>query len=167
MEKVDINQSTDTQAKDAIMDLHIEGATKEQFRINGRDDKILELDTSDLNVVARLQEGYDKLVQIMEELQNTDVNAEDADIQKALQKADKAMRAEVDYIFDSNVSEVCCGNGTMYDPRDGKFRWEIIIESLINLYHNNLSKEYEKMRNRVAKHTDKYVKSATKPKRRK
>lgn len=178
MEKVDIIQSTeevstDKKVKDVVMDLSIEGATREQFRINGRDDKILELNTTDLGIMARLKEGYDKLNQIMDELKNINIDGDDVasadSIQKALDKADKEMRKTIDWIFDSNVSEVCCGNGTMYDPRDGKFRWEIIIESLVNLYHNNLSREYEKMKSRVTKYTDQYtskrVKSATKPKR--
>ena len=45
----------------------------------------------------------------------------------------------------------------MYDPVGGEFRFEHIIEVLLNLYANNLTSEFSKMQERVKKHTAKYA----------
>ena len=63
----------------------------------------------------------------------------------------------MDYIFNSNVSELCAPDGSMYDPINGKFRFEHIIDTLAALYETDVSGEMNKLANRVKKHTDKYV----------
>ena len=67
------------------------------------------------------------------------------------------MREYVDYIFDYPVSAVCAKYGTMYDPKDGKFRYESIIDGLTKLYADNINAEYNKISQRLAKHTEKYT----------
>ena len=67
------------------------------------------------------------------------------------------MRQLIDYIFNSNVSEVCAPDGTMYDPIDGQFRFEHIINCLVALYENNIDLEVKQISNRVRKYTDKYT----------
>ena len=74
-----------------------------------------------------------------------------------LKSIDEKMREDIDFIFDSNVSEMCAPKGTMYDPYNGQFRFEHIIEVLTTLYANNLTAEYKKMQDRVKKHTAKYT----------
>jgi len=137
-----------------IVDLNIDGIKKTQFRINGRDDSILELNLSDLGIGERLEKGYEVIQKELTRIAELDDNA---NISAELKKADKVMRDELDYIFDSNVSEVCGKGGTMYDPVDGSYRFEHIINALTNLYSNNLNDQYKKMKVRIQKHTDKYV----------
>jgi len=145
---------TDENKVSGVIDLNIEGIKKTPFRINGRDDSILELNTSDLGIAERLEKGYEN---IQKELQRIAALGEDADLSAELKKADKVMRDELDYIFDSNVSEVCGKGGTMYDPINGSYRFELIINALTNLYSTNLNDQYKKMKARIQKHTEKYV----------
>lgn len=139
---------------DNIIDINLEGVKKSKFRINGDPHAIIELNLSDLSIGTRLEDGLKKLEEEMAAIANL---PEDENISEALNIADSTMRKYIDYIFDSPVSEVVGKGGSMYDPINGEFRYEHIIEGLVKLYSDNLEEEYKKMRKRVQKHTDKYA----------
>lgn len=140
-----------------ILDLDIDGIKKQKFRINGDSNSIIELDLSDLKIIDRLQEGLQKLEEEMREIAAVDV--EDEEFSNKLAEADARMRETIDYIFDYPVSAVCAKYGTMYDPKDGMFRYEHIIDALTKLYQNNINEEYKKFQTRIKKHTEKYTNS--------
>ena len=138
-----------------IIDLQIESVKKSRIRINGDNNSILELNLSDLNIAERLDKGYEKLQNCISKIANMDTEAED--LPKELHTIDQEMREIVDYIFDSNVSEVCCKSGTMFDLKDGVYKFESILEALTKLYSDNLNSEYKTMKKRVQQHTEKYM----------
>lgn len=153
-----------------VTDISLSIVRKKRFRIDGDDSRILELNTSDLNILARLKETYPKLVALAEDafknLPEVNSTSEDYDfatdeatttLVTALADADKKMRELIDYIFDSNVSELCAPSGSMYDPINGAFRFEHIINTLSALYEADISSEMSKVARRVKKHTDKYT----------
>lgn len=152
-----------------VQDLNLSVLKKKRFRIDEDNNKILELNTSDLSIVNRLDETYPKLKKLEEkatELINTpDVNenSSDEDIEigmsslaKLLKEIDSEMRDCLDYIFDSNVSELCASSGSMYDPINGKLRYEHLVDILLALYEDNLKREASAIKARVKKHTSKY-----------
>lgn len=152
-----------------ITDISLDVIRKKRFRIDGDDNRILELNTSDLNILARLKESYPKLIKIADNafknlpevngnVENYDFMTDEAttEVINSLAQADKEMRELVDYIFNSNVSEMCAPDGSMYDPINGKFRFEHIMDTLANLYETDVAGEMTKVSNRVKKHTDKY-----------
>lgn len=158
-----------TQQQD-VTDISLSVVRKKRFRIDGDDSRIIELNTSDLNILARLKEAYPKLVALAEgafkNLPEVDGTAEDynfatdeatATLVTTLTEADKKMRELIDYIFDSNVSELCAPSGSMYDPINGAFRFEHIISTLSALYEADISSEMGTIARRVKKHTDKYT----------
>lgn len=148
-----------------VIDLSINTVEKKRFRINGDSNKILELHTSDVNIIPRLKEGYDKLTKLHEEISQINID-EGSDgfneVADALRKLDTEMRKQIDYIFDSNVSEICAPFGSMYDLKDGKFVYEHIIETLAGLYGKDLSEEFKKLKTNTEKHTAKYTKAKRK-----
>ena len=165
----DIEMSdTTTQDVDEIVDINLSFIQKKKFRINGDSSKILELNTSDLGIVTRMSSAYDRLVDCMERVgkilselpeDNEElVNGRDKEIMKQLDTIDAEMRKELDYIFDAPVSEVCGYGGSMYDPFNGMFRYEHIMDALTKLYENNINKEFNAMRKRVSAKTSKYTK---------
>lgn len=162
----------DEMLQNGIVDVDLSVIEKKKFRINGDNNKILELNTSDMGIIVRLEDAYPKLMELQEEVAkladiNDDMDTdEDADNRKLLSAAasklkeiDGAMRETIDFIFQSNVSEICGSEGSMYDPIDGTFRYEHIISTLIKLYRNNIDAEFKKMKDRINKHTSKYTKS--------
>ena len=153
---------------DDIQDVDISAIKKKRFRINGDNKKILELNVSDLNVSQRMSVAYERLQKHMEKVSDILAGLPDEDeevteeqeikITKQLDAVDKKMREEVDYIFQAPVSEICCDGGSMYDPFEGAFRFEHIIEAISKLYERNLESEFAKMKKRVSVKTSKYTK---------
>lgn len=149
-----------------IMDVDLSIIKKKRFRINGDNSKILELNVSDMGIVSRLNDSYPKLMSLQDKvaaLANMNEGVDDMELLSTtaskLTEIDGEMRETIDFIFQSNVSEICGSEGSMYDPIEGTFRYEHIISTLVKLYENNLDAEFKKMKERVSKHTAKYTKS--------
>ena len=137
-----------------VIDISLDIAQKTPFRINGNDE-ILYLNISDMGILDRFEKGYTKLQEEVKEI--IQIPDDDDKMSEKMADIDKAMREQIDYIFDSNVSEICASDGTMYDPKNGVLRFEHILEVLLGLYEKNIQSEYKKMKSRIQKHTNKYT----------
>lgn len=143
-----------------IIDIDLSVTRKKRFRIDGDDNRIIEINTSDMTILNRLDEA-DKRLRELAEYANFELTGDDdkdKDVVKELLSTDKQMREIIDYLFDSPVADICAPDGSMYDPFEGKYRFEHIMETLFTQYENNISEEIKKMRKNVKKHTDKYTK---------
>lgn len=152
-----------------IVDVNFDDIRKKKFRIDGDNNRILELNTSDLSVINRIEDSYPKLVALEQKASLMKVQSEGSDddsldeavekgnISQVLREIDSEMREIMDYIFDADVSEKCAPSGSMFDPFNGEFRYEYVLDKLTKLYETNLDKEYALMRKRINKHTDKYI----------
>ena len=149
---------------DGVVDLTV--TRKKRFNVNlgTNTHNVLELNTSDMSVLTRLEDLYPKLQQLGQEASLQKVSNDDknevttSQLAQVLKKIDTQMREIVDEIFDSNVSEVCAPDGSMFDPFNGEFRYEHIIQTLSKLYEANISTEFIKMSDRLKKKTAKYTK---------
>ena len=143
-----------------IIDLDLSVTRKKRFRIDGDDNRVIELNTSDMTILSRLGEAEKRLTELAEHA-NFDVlddEQEKVDRVAELLATDKQMREIIDYLFDAEVADICAPDGSMYDPFNGKYRFEHIMETLFTQYEKNISEEIKKMRRNVQKHTDKYTK---------
>lgn len=149
-----------------IIDIDLSQLRKKKIRIDGDDNKIIEINTSDMGVMERLKNSYDKLLTLAnkyheeEELEISDLEKDRENVDKlinSLSEIDTEMRKLVDYVFNAPVSEVCTEDGTMADPFNGQFRFEYIIDKFIALYDENFTKEFKKLSTNVQKHTNKYT----------
>jgi len=153
-----------------VIDLDLGAIRKKRFRLDHDDNRILELNVSDMNIVQRISETYPKLNALQEkasklmdgidpeERDDTQSVLEDVGIiAKRLAEVDTEMRELLDYMFDANVSEITAPDGSMYDPFNGSFRFEIIISVLMKQYEDNLQSEFKKMEKQLKKHTTKYT----------
>ena len=150
--------------KNNIVDIDLSVTNKKQFRIDGDDDRIIELNTSDLSILSRIQNSYPKLDELS--MKATKMSSETEDIEneegqqklvKILDEIDTDMRTILDYVFDSEVSSKCAPTGTMFDMFNGEFRYEHIMDTLIKLYENNIDEEYKLMSKKIKKRTSKYT----------
>lgn len=150
-----------------IVTVDLTATRKKKFQIVIDEDKepeILELNTSDTGIISRLGEVYPQLTKLANDAYKDyglDMDAEDPDLDlmgKVLKDIDAKMREYIDYLFDSNVSDICVPSGTLFDPFNGEFRFEHIIKSLAPLYGDNFSSEFGKMSKRMQKHVSKYKK---------
>lgn len=162
LDLVEKSETASKQSDDGIIDIDIAPAKKTRIRINGDNNSILELNLSDLTIAERLEKGYTKLRENVQKI--TDIDVENDNLSEKIHEIDKDMRSVIDYIFDTNVSEVCCKDGTMFDLKDGNYRFECILEALTKLYSDTLNKEYNTMKRRIQQHADKYIPQDHKPK---
>ena len=143
-----------------IIDLDLSVTRKKRFRIDGDDNRVIELNTSDMTILNRLDEAEKRLTELANyaNFEISDDEQANADKVAELLATDKQMREIIDYLFDSEVADICAPDGSMYDPFNGKYRFEHIMETLFTQYEKNISEEIKKMRKNVQKHTDKYTK---------
>ena len=145
-------------------DISLAATRKKRFRIDGDNNRYLEIDTSDMGIVTRLDNLYPKLQKLAQDAAIKQIDKEEAGgsklskISNALIKIDAQMRQIVDDIFQSDVSAKCAPSGTMFDPFNGEFRYEHIIDVVGSLYKENIKKEFKKMANNMSKRTAKYTK---------
>lgn len=140
-----------------VIDIDLSVTKKKQFRIDGDDSRIIELNTSDMTIIERLNEVYPKLESLSAKTAELSSDDVEGGI-KTLKDIDKEMRELLDYTFDSPISSACAPDGSMYDLFNGEFRFEHIITVLLNLYEENITKEFNSMEKRINKHTAKYTK---------
>ena len=149
-----------------VIDIDLSALRKKRIRIDGDDNKIIEINVSDMGVINRLQEAYDRLISLantynlQEEESKAEADDDDFDVGKTVETLrilDKEMRELVDFVFQANVSEVCASDGTMADPVNGQFRFEYIIEKFLAVYDKNFTEEFKKMSKNVKKRTNKYT----------
>lgn len=160
-------QMGNTATQNFDVDLDLSKLRRKRIRIDGDDNRILELDTTDLGVISRLkdlQPQLDELTKEGEELSLIGDLNEDENFDSLAEKfkaLDNKMRSIIDQLFQSNVSEVCAPTGSMLDPIGGAYRWEVILDAIINLYNDTIKEEMKKNENRnlagVKAHTSKYI----------
>ncbi len=147
--------------KNNIVDINLSVPDKKQFRIDGDDNRIIELNTSDLSILSRIQSCYPKLdaLGVKATSLSSDMENEGSaeKIVTVLAEIDKEMRDILDFVFDSKIADICAPSGTMFDMFNGQFRFEHIMDTLIKLYENNIDSEYKLMAKRVKKRTSKYT----------
>lgn len=147
-----------TSNKSNVIDLSV--LKKKEYKVG---DKILELDTSDLKIIARLEKMYPLLLEQGSKVAEFDKFLKDESVDtsglaEAFDSVDTAMREAIDFIFDSNVCEICADHGSLFDFINGECRFEHIINALIPLYEENLQTEAKRIQQRVKQHTEKYSK---------
>ena len=140
-----------------VVDVDLSVIKRKRFRINGDNNLIIELNTSDMGIISRLNKAVPKLeaLQVKAGKLSTDGDDALASSAKTLEEIDLEMKELIDYIFDANISEKCADGGSMFDLLGGVFRYEHILDKFMQLYEENLAEEYKKLKLRVNKYAKK------------
>lgn len=138
------------------------GIRTKTFTIDDDPNRVIELDPSDMGVIGRLDEAIPKIDAIMKEF--VDAGKELAGnggtgFGTALKELDARMREVVNTVFDYDVCTVCVPKGTLLDvvSDSDKFKFEVIIESLSNVYEDTIIGDLTRVQNRMNEHTKKYT----------
>ena len=141
--------------EEKVIDLDLNPIQKTKIRIGGDQTRIIELNLSDMGIIDRFTTASKNLHKLADEVSGLSEvvikegeDNEDAlnDISSKLHELDQKMRKEIDFLFDSPVSDVCVPDGTMYDPHDGQFTFEYVIEALVKLYADTVKDEFAKVK---------------------
>lgn len=146
------------------MDLDLSATRKKRIRIDGDDNRIIEINTSDMNIIQRLDTLSDRMNKLSDKFidlkfGNTPEGEEPSmtDTKEAIRMIDRELRDIIDELFQSKVADICAPDGTMWDMFNGSFRYEIVLEKLLSLYADNIQAETKKTMDRLHKYTNKYV----------
>ena len=146
-----------------MLNINLDRGQRKKFTIDGDESRILELNTSDMGIFARL-DAFDKNVtaalQEFDKIQTSETEKDGWDIIKLgeqLHKLDEIIKEQFDILYDTNFSEVVVPHGTMLDLIDGEFRFQYLNEVFANLYEKQLSKELKIRNDTIRKHTKKYI----------
>ena len=151
-------------AKTTTNNINLNISDKVRYTINDNPDKYIELNPGDFGIVARLGDTIPILNGLVTKYENLAMDDSEDDIDKALttfstqfKEIDSEIRKAINILFDYDVSAVRAGGGSMLDLQDGEYRFSVIISTLIEMYADTISKEMDKMLNKMKKHTDKYT----------
>lgn len=147
---------------DGVVDIQLSVDNRKQFRINGDDKRIIELDVSDFGILNRLRESYPRLQELsVKGFEASDIEDGDSvklgEFMDSLNTINNEMLGIIDYIFDSKVAKICADGKPLYNMVAGKFIFEIILDTLFNLYSDNIRAEFGQMSQRMKSHTSKYT----------
>ena len=155
LETTQEEQAAATPTKNDVVDIDLSVTNKKRFRIDGDNNRILYLNTSDFGIIGRFQESEVKIAEMLKEyFKDTD---DDEALVESIRESDKAMRDLVDYIFASNVADICAPDGSMFDLFNGEFRFEHILNTLLALYSSNMEAEIARMKTNLSRYTRKYT----------
>lgn len=141
-------------------------AKRKTFTIDGDENRIISLDTSDTGIMGRLsamQEFLNDSDRFVEEFEKANESATDdwnrsLILSKMFAERDAEMRKQLNNLFDSDVCTPIVGNGSVMRIVDGVPLYNTILERLLPLYEAEIAKQLTAQQKRISKHTAKYVK---------
>lgn len=161
-----LSTPTHNTVNNEIIDLDLSITKRKKFRFDKDDNRVVEVNTSDMNLLQRVSEAYPKLQELQEkasklteglDIENSAAIGEISTMAERLSRIDAEMRDLLDYMFDAPVSRAAAPDGSMYDPFNGSFRHEHITAIMMKQYEENLQSEFGKMERQLKSHTDKYT----------
>lgn len=145
------------------LNINLSESRKKRYTIDGDENRILEFDPYDLGILSRLEEVETAIIEAVDkfgDVQDT-LDFEDPEVYKELAKQlrelDTFIRQQLDYLFDTNFSEVCAPHGTMLDPINGEMRFTYLVDIFTDIFTDNISKALEQRNKKIKQHTKKYV----------
>ncbi len=139
-----------------MQNIHFETG-KQRFTINGDESKYIEFNPNDDGILTRLRNIQNEI----EKRQNELSKIERVDREKTtsmLSDLDKFIRNKIDYLFDSDVSNIVFGNTSCLSTLNGVPLYERFIDAVLPILEKNIKTEMKKSNTRIEKYAGKYVK---------
>lgn len=126
------------------------GSSIKKFDINGDKNKVLCVNTTDTKIFKRLKETKPKIDRIIKDSEKLgDDMTADENIE-LLDKLDDEVKSIIDYIFNTNASEVAFGNASCLSIcENGLPLFQNFMEALID----EIEKDLKKANSNISKYT--------------
>jgi hypothetical protein len=147
-----------------MKNINVKALDRERITINNDENRVIELNTSDFNIVSRFAEMQPKLQELSKQAPEKDLTAEaDSDtfiddLSTSIKTVDNQIRECINYIFDYDVCAPMVGNASLLSVVDGKAKYEYILEALTPLYNDSISAEMQAMNSRINSATKDIIK---------
>lgn len=146
-----------------MQNLVIDDGLKE-FTINGDPNRVIRFNPSDLNLLERfdqaektIDEEQKKLQEDIELKANGEPAENQEDIEESIEvirKVNKLIKDQIDFIFDSDVSDVVFGNQSPMSTVKGKPLFERVFDAIRPVLEKEITKEMKASEKRINKYTD-------------
>lgn len=142
-----------------MQNLNFDDGYKE-FSINGDESRVIRFNPADFGILERIKDAYDaiaKATDTQEEIEllpdgtPKDQLSMASDVVKTI---NKAIKEQIDHIFNSNVSEVVFGKQSPLGMVKGIPLYERFLDSIIPVIKKEVEKEMKESQKRISKYTD-------------
>lgn len=131
---------------------------REAITINGDPNRTIYVQASDFNIKVRARQAQKNIGDLLEEINKVSPENEEA-FTDVLEDIDKKVREQINFIFNSDVSEPVFGAcSPLMSLKSGKSYVEAFLDAIIPELEKIAKKAAEASEKRILKHTGKYVK---------
>lgn len=125
-----------------------------EFDINGDKNRIIRIDTTDLNLGDRIETGRKELRKLAKKFETlTKTTNSDDKMLKIIDDYDKQVRQQIDYMFDSPVSDIAFGNTNCLSVSGGNMLFENFLNALLPEIEKDIKDEEKASKKRIEKYT--------------
>lgn len=146
-----------------MQNLIIDDGLKE-FTINGDSNRVIRFNPADLNLLERFDQAEKVIEEEQKKLQD-DIKLkasgepveEQEDFEESIEvisKVNKLIKDQIDFIFDSDVSDVVFGNQSPMSTVKGKPLFERVFDAIRPVLEKEITKEMKASEKRINKYTD-------------
>lgn len=137
-----------------MKNINFEDGYKE-FTINNDPERTIRFNPSDIAIVERFHEASRALEKLIAESGEKEKNVEmKEDTVEAIGKLDKAIREQIDYIFNQPVSETVFGKQSPMAPVGGKMLFERFLEAVLPVITTHIQDEKKASAERIGKYVN-------------
>lgn len=120
-----------------------------EYSINGDTSRILRVNTTDINILTRLDKAETELMKIASQYENI---GEKITVE-VITDLDTKVREQVDYIFDGKVSDIIFGNTNCISVAGGQPIFMNFLDVILPVIKSDIAEEQEKSEKKISKYT--------------
>lgn len=124
------------------------------YDINGDESKLITINTSDFGIFERAKQSE----QILNDLKSEYNNAEGKNFVVIAKELNKKVRAQIDYIFGSEVCDTAFGNVNCFSLVDGVPMFTHFVSALLEKISADMTSEQKKMKANINKYVSRVKK---------
>lgn len=132
--------------------------------INNDPNRVISFNPADMGILERISKSIDVIEKVTNDnqdikLKNDGTPLEElANIAETVNKVDKTIKEQINYIFNSNISDAVFGNQSALSLCKGVPLWESFLLTIIPVIEEEVMKEKKKSAERIKKYTKQVVK---------
>ncbi len=122
-----------------------------EYQINDNPNCIIRISTTDLSILERIKQSTKHIEQIEKKYENVKINnANEAG--DFFVECDKAIRSEIDFIFNAEVSDMIFGNMNCLSPCNGQPVYVNFLNAIIPFIKKDIEGEQAKSKENMEKY---------------
>jgi hypothetical protein len=141
-----------------MQNLIIDDGLKE-FSINNDPNKVIRFNPADFGIIERINNAYKEIEKVQNEVPDIELNNDGSPVDmlsnaaEVVSKVSNTIKKQIDYIFDSPVSDVVFGNQSPLSMVKGVPYYERFLNAVVPIIEKEVKAEQEASRKRIEKYT--------------